>query len=352
MRKRLREGVVAAGRGVVLAGWSLVGLGALTALVGAMSLLPLGVGVYLVPGAAAMVRRCADQSRRWAGRWSQTAVESPYRQRSASAAGFLDRARLTASLLVDPTTYRDVAWLVLNPIVSLGLALLPATLIAHGLYSFTYPFIWQKLAIAGDWYLLFPTSRVVSVAVALPFGLLSLLVGAWAGPALLRAHGRFTRWLLGPPSGQELAWRVEHLARTRSEAVDAQAAELRRIERDLHDGAQARLVAMGMNLGAGRAAAGRRTRRPRAPAGRGPADVRARRWPSCATWCAASTRRCWPTAAWRTRCGRSRWTRPLPVEVDGRPARPAAAAGRVRRLLRRRRGARQRRQALPARAAA
>lgn len=250
MRKRLREGVVAAGRGVVLAGWSLVGLGALTALVGAMSLLPLGVGVYLVPGAAAMVRRCADQSRRWAGRWSQTAVESPYRQRSASAAGFLDRARLTASLLVDPTTYRDVAWLVLNPIVSLGLALLPATLIAHGLYSFTYPFIWQKLAIAGDWYLLFPTSRVVSVAVALPFGLLSLLVGAWAGPALLRAHGRFTRWLLGPPSGQELAWRVEHLARTRSEAVDAQAAELRRIERDLHDGAQARLVAMGMTLSA------------------------------------------------------------------------------------------------------
>jgi signal transduction histidine kinase len=42
---------------------------------------------------------------------------------------------------------------------------------------------------------------------------------------------------------------VARLTETRSDAVDTQAAELRRIERDLHDGAQARLVAMGMNLG-------------------------------------------------------------------------------------------------------
>jgi signal transduction histidine kinase len=46
-----------------------------------------------------------------------------------------------------------------------------------------------------------------------------------------------------------LARRVEVLETTRSGAVDAQDAELRRIERDLHDGAQARLVALGMSLG-------------------------------------------------------------------------------------------------------
>jgi signal transduction histidine kinase len=44
--------------------------------------------------------------------------------------------------------------------------------------------------------------------------------------------------------------RVARLTETRSDALDSQAAELRRIERDLHDGAQARLVAMGMSLGA------------------------------------------------------------------------------------------------------
>jgi signal transduction histidine kinase len=62
-----------------------------------------------------------------------------------------------------------------------------------------------------------------------------------------------------------LAQRVRHLAQTRAETIDASAAEIRRIERDLHDGAQARLVAMGMTLGAAEdllslgAAAGSRT---------------------------------------------------------------------------------------------
>ncbi len=48
---------------------------------------------------------------------------------------------------------------------------------------------------------------------------------------------------------RELQDRVDTLSRTRRQAVDAQAAELRRIERDLHDGAQARLVALTMQLG-------------------------------------------------------------------------------------------------------
>ncbi|CAM5654017.1 hypothetical protein STENM327S_03973 [Streptomyces tendae] len=47
----------------------------------------------------------------------------------------------------------------------------------------------------------------------------------------------------------ELAERVRVLTETRRDAVDTSAAELRRIERDLHDGAQARLVAVGMDLG-------------------------------------------------------------------------------------------------------
>jgi signal transduction histidine kinase len=45
-----------------------------------------------------------------------------------------------------------------------------------------------------------------------------------------------------------LTAQVARLARTRAEAVDSAAAELRRLERDLHDGAQARLVALGINL--------------------------------------------------------------------------------------------------------
>jgi signal transduction histidine kinase len=62
--------------------------------------------------------------------------------------------------------------------------------------------------------------------------------------------------LLGPTTQARqdaLAHRVARLTESRADAVDTQAAELRRIERDLHDGAQARLVAMGMNLGAAEA---------------------------------------------------------------------------------------------------
>ena len=55
--------------------------------------------------------------------------------------------------------------------------------------------------------------------------------------------------LLRPSREEELTERVEVLTSTRAGAVDAQAAELQRIERDLHDGAQARLVALAMNLG-------------------------------------------------------------------------------------------------------
>ncbi len=55
--------------------------------------------------------------------------------------------------------------------------------------------------------------------------------------------------LLGSPGRAEMAERIETLETTRAGAVDAQETELRRIERDLHDGAQARLVALGMSLG-------------------------------------------------------------------------------------------------------
>jgi signal transduction histidine kinase len=59
----------------------------------------------------------------------------------------------------------------------------------------------------------------------------------------------YGRLLLAPTRKSQLALRVTQLTRTRTETVDAQAAELRRIERDLHDGAQARLVSLAMSIG-------------------------------------------------------------------------------------------------------
>jgi signal transduction histidine kinase len=55
--------------------------------------------------------------------------------------------------------------------------------------------------------------------------------------------------MLASPGSAEMAQRIETLETSRAGAVDVQDSELRRIERDLHDGAQARLVALGMSLG-------------------------------------------------------------------------------------------------------
>ena len=72
-----------------------------------------------------------------------------------------------------------------------------------------------------------------------------LALGAWLVPRTIGVHARA---LLGREADAELVGRVEQLTQTRAVAVDSAAAELRRVERDLHDGAQARLVALGMSL--------------------------------------------------------------------------------------------------------
>jgi signal transduction histidine kinase len=69
-----------------------------------------------------------------------------------------------------------------------------------------------------------------------------LALGIWLMPRTIGVHARTLR------PDAELAGRVQRLTQTREHAVDTAAAELRRVERDLHDGAQARLVALGMSL--------------------------------------------------------------------------------------------------------
>ncbi len=75
----------------------------------------------------------------------------------------------------------------------------------------------------------------------------------WVALSVARVDLTAARALLGPSRGEELAQRVESLARSRAEVVAATDAERRRIERDLHDGAQQRLVSLAMHLGMARA---------------------------------------------------------------------------------------------------
>ena len=83
-------------------------------------------------------------------------------------------------------------------------------------------------------------------------GLLVAAVAFGLTYALTAAEGGLARVMLGA-SARELERRVEVLQESRARVVDAADAERRRIERDLHDGAQQRLVALAMNLGRARA---------------------------------------------------------------------------------------------------
>jgi len=80
-----------------------------------------------------------------------------------------------------------------------------------------------------------------------------LLAAPWVAGWVARADEAAAWALLGPSRGEELAVRVASLARSRAEVVAATDAERRRIERDLHDGTQRRLVSLAMHLGMARA---------------------------------------------------------------------------------------------------
>jgi signal transduction histidine kinase len=79
-------------------------------------------------------------------------------------------------------------------------------------------------------------------------GSLLLALGLWLAPRVMRRQVANSPDLELAARAQQLTRRVQTLTRTRRDAMDTAAAELRRIERDLHDGAQARLVAVGMSL--------------------------------------------------------------------------------------------------------
>ncbi|MFB4317948.1 sensor histidine kinase [Actinomadura sp. 21ATH] len=83
-------------------------------------------------------------------------------------------------------------------------------------------------------------------------GLLLLAAAPWLAAAVRSLDARAVAALLGPDRAAELERRVEDLAEKRAGAVDAADIERRRIERDLHDGAQQRLVSLAMNLGLAR----------------------------------------------------------------------------------------------------
>ena len=201
------------------------------------------VSLLLIPAIVLGMRQLAILTRRLCGQWCAVPIADPYRP--APADRQLSLTGRLRWLLRDPAGRRDALWFTVNACGGWVLAAAPAALIGYGLLclldSGAGPLQRGSPLALGD-----NPPAPLRIAVALA----CIAVGLWAAPRLLRGYGTLARSMLAPGGQAELAQRVAHLAQTRADTIDSGAAELRRIERDLHDGAQARLVAMGMTLDA------------------------------------------------------------------------------------------------------
>ncbi|WP_372345794.1 histidine kinase [Streptomyces sp. KL116D] len=208
----------------------------------------------LLPRAAAGMRRLVDRERALAAEWSGLTVEAtpaPTAGKEREALGLLARYRW---LFGDAQRFREWRWTTMYSFVGGLIACVPGALVLYGLWGLFLAAFGSYLADDAGWDgLWYMFIHVEDVPTGLMAGLLGLAVGAtglWLAPGTVDCHARFVRATLAPSEQELMAARIAHLAATRSDAVDTSAAELRRIERDLHDGAQARLVAMGMTLDA------------------------------------------------------------------------------------------------------
>ncbi|MFD7288950.1 histidine kinase [Streptomyces sp. NPDC059863] len=179
---------------------------------GTLTLLVVGAG--LLPEAVLLIRRLAGAKRRQVERWTGREIPEAY----LPIAGTL-RERLRTAVS-DPGTRADLRWMI--------------AYYAYGLLAvLTVPLWLVGLPVDGVWCGLLRRRALVLPLISR----VADLDAAWSTA------------LLKPSAKARLTSRVEELAQTRAGAIAAHGAELRRIERDLHDGTQARLVSLSMRIG-------------------------------------------------------------------------------------------------------
>lgn len=239
-RMRLLPGAIG-----YLALGSVTSLAAMFAVIGLLLVLAfclIGVGIPAVPEAIRVVRPLVSFERRRAGKRLGAPIEEVYQP---LVGGLRQRVR---TAFTDPANRRDAGWLVTHGLTGIYLGIFAVALPISVLMQLVTPALWRHLPpgelmtfgfAVDSW-----RTAWLSGLIALPIFGVTLLI-----PMVARWQALLARALLGPQAGVVLAGRVAALTATRAAALDAHGAELRRIERDLHDGAQARIAAVIMQLG-------------------------------------------------------------------------------------------------------
>ncbi|MER5308118.1 sensor domain-containing protein [Streptomyces sp. NPDC002773] len=209
------------------------------------------LGVPILAGALAMCRGFGAVERARARGLLGLDVEAPEPVRGKTGGAF----SWMGAMLKSGASWRHLLYAVVHlpwAVFSFGVTVAfwtwGWTLFTYPLWQWTFPaYVGQDgLQLYGDGsHDLYLDSPFEVTATSL-IGLLFVLVGPWLLRGFVAVDRLLVSGLLGP---SRLASRVTELESDRGVVVDTAAADLRRIERDLHDGAQARLAALAMDLG-------------------------------------------------------------------------------------------------------
>ncbi|MEO8468614.1 MAG: sensor histidine kinase [Chloroflexota bacterium] len=212
------------------------------------SLLVVGIGIVPIGAGVEVARRLArNERRRLSGPGDRPLLAHPYRPRGTGI------RELAMAIFLDINRWRDVLYL----FVAFPLVVLEATFVAvlwlAAILLISLPIWVGSIGAIGSVGPLGPigagaTWPSTTVAGAFVLGVVLLPVAASVARGLFFLHRAVVSGLLCESEQRALERRVETLEVSRKTVIDVEANELRRIERDLHDGAQQRLVMLAMDL--------------------------------------------------------------------------------------------------------
>ncbi|MGH3291784.1 MAG: sensor histidine kinase [Trebonia sp.] len=248
-RARLELGYCVTGAITGVAGFILVTVTLVAALFISASVLGTVVGLLMLVTVLAAARRLGGLHRLLLRRWTGDRITAPAPLQPGT--GLLDRLDRR---LRDRDGWRAIGYAELK----LPVAIIQGWAVAavgFGLVDITYPLVWVLFRNHPAGTKLSPMIAAVPVPeghvaiatlpgtlLAVLLGVVSVIAGVWLARGIVAVDKRMAPALLGPS-------RVSELERTRAIAVEDAVAALRRVERDLHDGAQVRLAAVAMNIG-------------------------------------------------------------------------------------------------------
>jgi signal transduction histidine kinase len=201
------------------------------------------IGLPLILVIFAVVRWNARLERVRTGWALGERIPQAYRRRTGN---WLRRLRVVAS---DPQSWKDLGWLTFLGTIGFVASVVVITMWATILGLLFLPAWNWSLPNDGVDFGLFRADTLGEAFLGTDLALIAIPIAYFLQRGITEGMVRLGAVLLRPSREAALSVRVEELAATRAGVVDAAAAELQRIERDLHDGAQARLVALAMDLG-------------------------------------------------------------------------------------------------------